>query len=690
MLTPPQFFRAKRADWLQAGLVAVVLFALYAATSPRTVSLEDDGLFVLSSYFLGIEHPPGYPLYTLIGHLFSKLPFGSVAYRVHLASAFFGALTGSAIWLVARRLIPGRLPAYLAAFALGFSPVFWSQAIIAKGTYTLNTFFLLVLAYLGLRACPPNAPPDPRDRFILPTMAFLFGLGMSNHWPLMLLVAPAFAVLLWPRRVEFLKQLPLLLWLVVLGLLPYAWMVYRSLAPLPISFDGPLDTFPKFWFFVTRAGYRGVDVSLSANWLDHVKFIRFLGGELLVQFAVLGTIFAAAGAANLRRVFGDRVTAFLIVAFLGPSVVLALLLNFDYDSVSAHVYHVYPLPAYAIVALWLGLGFAWMRDRFSLPTAPSVGIVGALLALILFVGSRTNLLEHYVWAKRYAHAVLHTLPQNATVFVGTEFDMATIAYFHLIDHERPDITLYQWKGLVLGNRLFSPFTATEKEIQAKLREFIDQQKGPIALTTMRSGAYGRRDRWLYNLIDKSTTDPKHVVVDIPPELRRFFEDSILYTHDKNAWIASHQDDLRRLYASLLARDVQKPELMDARTKRDVAALADDFYGALGLAEGLIVNKNGYAAGDVYALLNRARSLMPPDVRKSYISRIFGIRAVLRLNAGDKAGAIEDFKNAVSVWPSPDNDAVAALEDLYQQVGDESALKALREDMERRKQLLRGQ
>jgi hypothetical protein len=689
MLTPPQFFRAKRADWLQAGLVAVVLFALYAATSPRTVSLEDDGLFVLSSYFLGIEHPPGYPLYTLVGHLFSKLPFGSVAYRVHLASAFFGALTGAAAWLVARRLIPGRLPAYLGAFALGFSPVFWSQAIIAKGTYTLNTFFLLVLVYLGLRACPPNAPPDPRDRFILPTMAFLFGLGMSNHWPLMLLVAPAFAILLWPRRVEFLTQLPLLLWLVVLGLLPYAWMVYRSLMPLPISFDGPLDTFPKFWFFVTRAGYRGVDVSLSANWLDHVKFIRFLGEQLLVQFAVVGTLVAGVGIAKLRGSFGDRIAAFLVMAFLGPSVVLLLLLNFDYDSASAHVYHVYPLPAYAIVALWLGLGFAWMRDRFSLRVAPSAGIAGALLALILFVGSRTNLLQHYDWAKRYAHAVLRTLPQNATVFAGTEFDMCTIAYFHLIEHERPDITLYQWRGLVLGNRLFSPFTATEEEIQAKLREFIDQQKGPIALTTMRFSAYGRRDRWLYNLIDKSSTDPKHVVVDIPPDLQRFFEDSILHTHDKNAWIASHQDDLRRQYAALLARDLQKPGLLDARMKRDVATLADDFYGALGLAEGLIRNKHGYEAGDVYALLNRARRLMPDDVQKSNISRIFGIRAVLRLNAGDKTGAIEDFKNAVSVWPSPDNDAVAALEDLYQQAGNETALNALRQDMERRKQRLRG-
>src|SRR5882762_9922663 len=162
LMLPAEPFRPKRAAWLQAGAVALALFALYAATAPHTVALEDDGLFILSSYFLGIEHPPGYPLFTLIGHLFTYLPFGAVAYRVHLASALFGALTGGAAWLCARALIGGRLPAYLAAFALGVSPVFWSQAIIAE-VYTLNTFFFLALVFMGLQACPPStlAPPSP-------------------------------------------------------------------------------------------------------------------------------------------------------------------------------------------------------------------------------------------------------------------------------------------------------------------------------------------------------------------------------------------------------------------------------------------------------------------------------------------------------------------------------------------------
>ncbi|MFL6570943.1 MAG: DUF2723 domain-containing protein, partial [Burkholderiales bacterium] len=199
-----------RAGWVHAGLVAAALFALYAATAPRTVALEDDGLFILASYYLGGAHPPGYPLFVLIGKLFTLLPIGSVAYRVHLASAFFGAVSCGILWLCARALLGHRVPAYLAAFGFGVSPVFWSQSIIAE-VYTLNTFFFLTLTLLALRACPPHAEapapaaPAAGDR-LMPWIAFLYGLSLSNHWPLMGLVTPALAVLLWPRRLEILRR----------------------------------------------------------------------------------------------------------------------------------------------------------------------------------------------------------------------------------------------------------------------------------------------------------------------------------------------------------------------------------------------------------------------------------------------------------------------------------------------------
>jgi hypothetical protein len=660
-------FRPRRADWLQAAAVAVALFALYAASAPRTVALEDDGLFILSSYFLGIEHPPGYPLFTWVGHLFTYLPFGSVAYRVHLASAMFGALTCATAWLCARSLIEGRLPAYLAAFALGVSPVFWSQAIIAE-VYTLNTFFFLVLVFMGLQ---------DRAR-LLPWMAFIFGLSLSNHYPLMLLVAPAFLVLLWPQRQALLDRFGVLLVLVIVGLLPYAWMVRRSWQPLPISFAGPLESIQEILFFIGRKGYAGIDHSVSAGWLDRVRFVRFLGGELFMQFAVVGTLLAAAGFVVQWRVLGHRISAFLTVAFVMPSLVLVLLLGFDYDSFRAHVFHVYPLPAYAVCALWMGLGFAWTAQRYACrPTHAAIAGAG-LLALTFAAGARVNLFGADDWGARYAKAVLTTLPKNAVVVVTGDPDLAPMAYFHLIEGWRPDITLYEPKGLILGNRLFHPLRTDDEAAQRILDEMVDHASAPAVFTLGAYPRYAQRDHWLFVEVDKSSTDNERVTVEIPREAQRFFEESVLSAHDVNAWVAFIQGELRRHYAMLLARSLERGSPPDARTQHDLDVLAKDFYGALGIAEGLMANKEGYGTGIVRGFLDKARDAMPTDIPKEHLSRFFYIRGVLRANIGDRPGAVRDLETSVSVWPAPSNAAFRELQNQYRRMGNEAAANAVGE------------
>jgi len=678
-MIPAEPFRPKRADWLQAGIVAAALFALYAASAPRSVALEDDGLFILSSYFLGIEHPPGYPLFTLIGHLFTYLPFGSVAYRVHLVSAMFGALTCGAAWLCARALVGGRLPAYLAALALGVSPVFWSQAIIAE-VYTLNTFFFLSLVFMGLQACPPSlqGATSAYHSRLLPWMALLFGLSLSNHYPLMLLVAPAFVILLWPMRRELLQRFGILSWLVILGLVPYVWLVRRSWMPLPISFNGPLETIQEIVFFLSRAGYADVDHSVSASWLDHVRFFEFFCRELLRQFAVIGTLAAGAGFAVQWRMLGRRVAAFMTVAFLGPSVLLLLLLGLDYDSFRAHVFHVFPLPAYAIGALWMALGFAWAVQRYARRPSYAAAAAAVLLAVVFASGARINLLAVDDWGARYAQTVLKILPANAVVITTGDPDLAPIAYFHMIENQRPDITLYDPKGMILGNRLFHPLRTDADTQRRVLDQMIDQQTRPVVFTLDTYPRYAQRDHWLFVEVDKSSTDTGRVAVEIPAQAAPFFEESILGSHDANAWVAFIQGELRRHYAMLLARTLSRSHPPDERTRRALDLLAKDFYGALGIAEGLLANKEGYAAGVVGGFLDKARDAMPSDVPKENLSRFFYIRGVLRANVRDSAGAARDLESAVSVWPSPANPAFKELENQYRGAGDEKALSAVEE------------
>src|SRR5437660_1563870 len=163
-----------KGEALHLLAVFVALFSLYAYSAPRTVTLEDDGLFIMSSYFLGVDHPPGYPLMTVLGKLFTLLPVGSIAFRVHLLSAFFGALTCVALWLVVRALVADAVSAYTGAVLYGLSATFWSQAIIAE-TYTLNAFFFFCLFYLALVFLAT------KNLRVLYVFAGVFGLSLANY-----------------------------------------------------------------------------------------------------------------------------------------------------------------------------------------------------------------------------------------------------------------------------------------------------------------------------------------------------------------------------------------------------------------------------------------------------------------------------------------------------------------------------
>ena len=666
MLAPDLLWRPGRGDWARAGALAAALFILYALCSPRTVAVEDDGLFVLSSYFLGIEHSPGFPLFVLLGKLATLVPIGSVAYRVHLLSALFGGLACGAAWLCARALTGARLPAYVAALGLGFAPVYWSQAIIAE-VYTLNVFLFLVLLLLGLRAGQGAA--------LLPWLALVFGLSLTNHWPLMGLVAPGFAVLLWPRLPEVARRLPLLAALFAIGLLPYAWMVWRSWQEPIISYLGPLDSWREVWHVLSRASYAEIDERLSSTALDRLRFMPFVVSQVVYQLAFVGAALAAVGFWAQWRVWGRRVSGALTLMFLGPSLLLALLLGFDYDSFQKHVFHVYPLPAYAVAALWLGLGFAWCATRF-LPRSAHYAAV-PLLALMLAWGARDNMRADYDWAARYANTILRTLPPNALVFVQGDGELAPVGYFHMIEGARSDITLFQAQGLVLGNSLFHPLRTDQKTADERIRKLIDGHPGPVVFLLDRYTVYAQRDRWIYLEVDRSSKDPGKVTVDVPDEAMRFFEESVAPGGDSNAWAAYFQSELRKRYATVLGRSLSRDKPPDARILRHLGLLEKDFYGALGLAEGLLANPEGVPSTAVVAtLLETARATMPPDTPKLHVSRYFYVRGLLRLALNDRRGAIADLDTSLSIWPLQNNPASELLARLHREAGDTRAADAV--------------
>ncbi|KAK7804815.1 hypothetical protein U0070_001199 [Myodes glareolus] len=88
------------------GSVAVfaAVAAVFTVTLPRSLPGGDSGELITAAHELGVAHPPGYPLFTLVASLAITLfPFGSVAYRVNLLCGLFGAVAASLLFFTVFR-----------------------------------------------------------------------------------------------------------------------------------------------------------------------------------------------------------------------------------------------------------------------------------------------------------------------------------------------------------------------------------------------------------------------------------------------------------------------------------------------------------------------------------------------------------------------------------------------------------
>jgi len=204
-------------DWLAFAVAFVIALAVYAYTVAPSVTLEDSGELVVAADYLGVPHPPGYPLWTILAWIFQWIFHWArfhgqpnPALGVGIMSAFFGALmAGNLALLVSRSGIdllqfrrheedrPLTLTEKIMSWASGvsaglllaFCPFIWSQAVIAE-VYTINAFLhvlVMTLLYAWMKR--------PKQSKFLYWMALVFGLAFTNCQPIVLLVPAIILVL---------------------------------------------------------------------------------------------------------------------------------------------------------------------------------------------------------------------------------------------------------------------------------------------------------------------------------------------------------------------------------------------------------------------------------------------------------------------------------------------------------------
>src|SRR5438046_10574701 len=98
----------------------------------------------MAAAILGVAHPPGYPLFTMLGHIFSLLPLGPIPFRVNLLSVICDALTVGIVFLTAFRLSQSRLASVMGALVLALNLLFWSWSLVAE-VFPLNNLLARLL-----------------------------------------------------------------------------------------------------------------------------------------------------------------------------------------------------------------------------------------------------------------------------------------------------------------------------------------------------------------------------------------------------------------------------------------------------------------------------------------------------------------------------------------------------------------
>jgi len=278
---------------LLAALTFIASMIFYLATLPRSVLPGDSGELIAASRTLSIAHPPGYPLYIMIGKLSSTLfAWGTVAYRYNLLSAVAVSATLALVYLILTELRVGRIIGIAVTLGLATLQSFWLQATTAE-VYAFNALFTVILLYSALLGRRRG-----EGSFLL--IAFVAGLSLSHHLSLVYPVISALVILVFGLKViPRVKTGVLSVLLFIIGLTAWLYIPVRSSAGPSLTW-GSTDTLSGFISHITAQGYRWrlrefAVAARAINFFDYFRVATAESGVLLISAALLGV------AANIRR-----------------------------------------------------------------------------------------------------------------------------------------------------------------------------------------------------------------------------------------------------------------------------------------------------------------------------------------------------------------------------------------------------
>lgn len=421
-------------------------FLIYVFTAAPTIYNLDSAELTTAATTGGLVRATGYPLYLLLGYLWSWLPVGDVGYRLNLFSAFNGALTIALAARILRRWGIGPWAMFGALGLLAFAPFFWALSLIAE-VYTLHTALMAGIILLML-----HWADDPTLRR-LALIGLTVGLSLGHHAATVLLLPGCgwYMLTVAPRRILAPRPLVLGLAASLLGLSIYLYLPWRYQALPAFNYAGHYNAIGAFvpvnlwtpaglWWLISGRAFAGEMLAYQG---------AELWGEVWRFVAQLWRAFFALG-------IGPGILGLIILGRRDWRLGGMLLLMF---SCSAGFYIDYRvidkdtmfLPAYLVWALWLGVGYQWLLDwvhpaeeKNGLAAHRRVWVLRSVMVCTVLVAMGwnwrlTDLSNDWSTRKRGETILRHAQP-HALIF-GWWDTIPPLQYLQLVEGQRPDVKM---------------------------------------------------------------------------------------------------------------------------------------------------------------------------------------------------------------------------------------------------------
>ena len=453
-------FRLRNGILLLVGGLLFLVFLLFQA---RTIPAGDSGDLVTAAYLFGVPHPPGYPLYTFLAWLLTKLPVSSIAFRVGLLSSLPHAVTAAMAYAIVYRMTKNTVSALFSVLVLFGNYLFFLYSVTPEVFALFDLFTILIFYLLFLFR------ESKHIRFFYLTCV-IFGLSLAHHQVILFFV-PACIYFFWRERKLFARTVSRIgrfrfigrsCLLILLGLLPYLYVPIAARHVTIINWNRAVD-FTGFLRLLTRADYGTFQSGSAYAQLlsERLLEVKAWGRFVVLDLTLVGIVLAVFGAIWLyRRYRTFAITLLLALLFVGPG--FFFYAGFPLvNQFMLGTYERFLLPSYTILSLFIGLGFFYALElmkgvsrklsyrRLQTALFKGTGILFFLYpVLVLSITlSRFSGYAHDMTAQNLGTDVLTTVPDHALVLLSRDTTLFTVQYVRYVLNVRPDTIVLQVNSL---------------------------------------------------------------------------------------------------------------------------------------------------------------------------------------------------------------------------------------------------